>query len=353
MGRSASGAETAAEAGAPASAILSARGLSLVYPTRRGAIVALESLDLSIGRGEFYSLIGPSGCGKSSLLKVAAGLLPQTDGTIALGGTPVTGPRREVGVVFQRPTLFPWKTVMDNVLLPAQTLGLDMAAAKDRAAQLVNLVGLEQFSGNYPSELSGGMQQRVGIARALVHDPEVLLMDEPFAALDALTREHMMIELQDIWMTTGKSVLFITHSIPRRCSCPTGWRSCRRGRAASSASTTWRSGGRATSRRWPIPGSTTCAASSAASSRSTCEGRRCGEFRNPMSSCPDLFRASTGRGTACPARFEPPLPSLRPERRRRGAEKSYSLGIAGAGQISPLRRASRGSGRDDGKDGEP
>ena len=214
MSRSASGAETAAGAGAPASAILSARGLSLVYPTRRGAIVALESLDLSIGRGEFYSLIGPSGCGKSSLLKVAAGLLPQTGGTIALGGTPVTGPRREVGVVFQRPTLFPWKTVMDNVLLPAQTLGLDMAAAKDRAAQLVNLVGLEQFSGNYPSELSGGMQQRVGIARALVHDPEVLLMDEPFAALDALTREHMMIELQDIWMTTGKSVLFITHSIP-------------------------------------------------------------------------------------------------------------------------------------------
>ena len=214
MSQSASGAETAAGAGVPAPAILAADGLSLVYPTRRGAITALEDLALSIGRGEFYSLIGPSGCGKSSLLKVAAGLLPQTAGTITLGGTPVTGPRREVGVVFQRPTLFLWKTVMDNVLLPAETLGLDMAAAKARAAELVNLVGLEKFAGNYPSELSGGMQQRVGIARALVHDPEVLLMDEPFAALDALTREHMMIELQDIWMTTGKSVLFITHSIP-------------------------------------------------------------------------------------------------------------------------------------------
>ena len=204
MSQSASGAETGAGAGAPAPAILAAQGLSLVYPTRRGAIVALEELALSIGRGEFYSLIGPSGCGKSSLLKVAAGLLPQTAGTITLGGTAVTGPRREVGVVFQRPTLFPWKTVMDNVLLPAQTLQLDMSAAKERAAELVSLVGLEQFADNYPSELSGGMQQRVGIARALVHDPEVLLMDEPFAALDALTREHMMIELQDIWMTTGK-----------------------------------------------------------------------------------------------------------------------------------------------------
>ncbi len=201
-------------AGVAAPAILAAEGLSLVYPTRRGRITALAELDLSIGRGEFFSLIGPSGCGKSSLLKVAAGLLPQTGGSITLGGSPVTGPRREVGVVFQRPTLFPWKTVLDNVLLPAETLQLDMAAARRRAAELVKLVGLDRFADNYPNELSGGMQQRVGIARALIHDPEVLLMDEPFAALDALTREHMMIELQDIWMTTRKSVLFITHSIP-------------------------------------------------------------------------------------------------------------------------------------------
>ena len=214
MSQPANRSETGPGEGATAPAILSAENLSLVYPTRRGAITALEALDLSIRRGEFYSLIGPSGCGKSSLLKVAAGLLPQTAGTIALGGSPVTGPRREVGVVFQRPTLFPWKTVLDNVLLPAETLGLDRNAASERAAELVRLVGLDRFADNYPGELSGGMQQRVGIARALVHDPEVLLMDEPFAALDALTREHMMIELQDIWMTTAKSVLFITHSIP-------------------------------------------------------------------------------------------------------------------------------------------
>ena len=197
-----------------ASSILSANGLTLVYQTRRGTITALEELNLAIGRGEFFSLIGPSGCGKSSLLKIAAGLLPQTTGTITLGGSAVTGPRREVGVVFQRPTLLPWKTVLQNVLLPAETLGLDMGIARARADELLKLVGLGAFAENYPNELSGGMQQRVGIARALIHDPAVLLMDEPFAALDALTREHMMIELQDIWLSTGKSVLFITHSIP-------------------------------------------------------------------------------------------------------------------------------------------
>jgi len=204
----------AAEPQISAPAIVAAEGVSLVYQTRRGTITALENLDLSIGRGEFFSLIGPSGCGKSSFLKVAAGLLPQTSGSMTLDGSPVRGPRREVGVIFQRPTLFPWKTVMDNVLLPAQTLNLDKDAARARADELLKLVGLDEFADNYPNELSGGMQQRVGIVRALIHDPDVLLMDEPFAALDALTREHMMIELQDIWMTTEKSVLFITHSIP-------------------------------------------------------------------------------------------------------------------------------------------
>lgn len=198
----------------PAAAIVEAGGVSLVYQTRRGTITALENLDLSIRRGEFFSLIGPSGCGKSSFLKVAAGLLPQTSGSMILDGSPVLGPRREVGVIFQRPTLLPWKTVLQNVLLPAETLNLDKDAARARAEKLLKLVGLYEFIENYPNELSGGMQQRVGIARALIHDPDVLLMDEPFAALDALTREHMMIELQDIWMTTEKSVLFITHSIP-------------------------------------------------------------------------------------------------------------------------------------------
>jgi len=204
----------AAESRGSAPAIVAAEGISLVYQTRRGTITALENLDLSIGRGEFFSLIGPSGCGKSSFLKVAAGLLRQTSGSMTLDGSPVQGPRREVGVIFQRPTLFPWKTVLHNVLLPAETLNLDKHAARARAEELLKMVGLDEFADNYPNELSGGMQQRVGIVRALIHDPDVLLMDEPFAALDALTREHMMMELQDIWMTTEKSVLFITHSIP-------------------------------------------------------------------------------------------------------------------------------------------
>ena len=200
------------EAAAPD--VLACRGVSLVYRTRRGTIAALEELDLSIRQGEFLSLIGPSGCGKSSFLKIAAGLLPSTGGSITLDGAPVSGPRKEVGVVFQRPTLLPWKSVLQNVLLPAETLRLDIETARARAAELLELVDLEAFADNYPGELSGGMQQRVGIARALIHDPAVLLMDEPFAALDALTRERMMLELQDIWMATGKSVLFITHSIP-------------------------------------------------------------------------------------------------------------------------------------------
>ena len=194
--------------------LLQAEALSLVYQARRGAITALDGLELAIARGEFLSIIGPSGCGKSSLLKVAAGLLPPSAGAVSLSGSAILGPRRDVGVVFQRPTLLPWKTVLQNVLVPAETLRLDKAAARRRALELLRLVGLGDFGDDYPGELSGGMQQRVGLARSLIHDPAVLLMDEPFAALDALTREHMMIELQDIWRGTGKSVLFITHSIP-------------------------------------------------------------------------------------------------------------------------------------------
>lgn len=193
--------------------LLEARDLTLVYQARRGLIPALDGLSLTLGEGEFLSLIGPSGCGKSSLLKIAAGLMPTTTGTIVLKGSPITGPRREVGVVFQRPTLLPWKSVLGNVLMPAHTLGLPLKEATERARHLLALVHLTEFADNYPGELSGGMQQRVGIARSLIHDPAILLMDEPFGALDALTRETMMDELQDIWMKTGKSVLFITHSI--------------------------------------------------------------------------------------------------------------------------------------------
>lgn len=196
------------------SAALSIRGVGLTYPTRSGQTEALADVDVDIGEGEFVALLGPSGCGKSTLLRLAAGLLSPTRGRITLNGLPVDGPSRGTGVVFQKPSLLPWKTVRENVLLPARTQGLDLCRAKARADQLLELVGLTTFAGNYPFELSGGMQQRVGIARMLLPDPALLLMDEPFAALDALSRETLTFALQDIWSVQRKSVLFITHSIP-------------------------------------------------------------------------------------------------------------------------------------------
>jgi NitT/TauT family transport system ATP-binding protein len=194
--------------------MLIARDVSLTYRTRTGVIEALSGLSLRIERGEFVAIVGPSGCGKSTLLKMTAGLVPPTSGEIALGGTPIAGPRREVGIVFQKPTLLPWKTVLENVLLPARALGLEIGAARARAMELLDLVGLGGFAQNHPRELSGGMQQRVGLARMLIHDPELLLMDEPFAALDAMTREMLALELQRILASGERSVLFITHSIP-------------------------------------------------------------------------------------------------------------------------------------------
>ena len=185
-----------------------------MYRTTHSPITALEGLSLDIGKGEFVSVLGPSGCGKSTLLKLVAGLHPPTSGRITLDGIEVNGPRRDVGVVFQQPTLLPWRTVLNNVLVPARALRLDSAQARTKALELLSLVGLARFADNYPHELSGGMQQRVALVRGLVHEPSVLLMDEPFAALDALTREHMNLELQRIWMAKGKSALFITHSIP-------------------------------------------------------------------------------------------------------------------------------------------
>lgn len=188
--------------------------LDVTYQTSRGPTKALEGFSTSLASGEFLSILGPSGCGKSTLLKVAAGLLLPSSGSAELDGRPIDGPRRDVGIVFQQATLLPWQTVLNNVLLPIRTLGMDMQAGTERARSLLRLMGLESFERHYPHELSGGMQQRVGIARGLVHDPSLLLMDEPFAALDAMTREHMMVELQRIWMEARKSVIFITHSIP-------------------------------------------------------------------------------------------------------------------------------------------
>ncbi|MDF2643765.1 MAG: cmpD 1 [Pseudomonas sp.] len=192
---------------------LDLQNVDLTYQTRRGQIDALSGVNLTIEDGEFVAVLGPSGCGKSTILKLAAGLLRSSAGEITIAGRSIDGPSRRTGVVFQKPNLLPWKTVLNNVLLPARTLGLPAAEARERAEALLELVGLAPFANDYPFELSGGMQQRVGIARMLLHDPALLLMDEPFAALDALSREALTLELQRIWSQQKKSVLFITHSI--------------------------------------------------------------------------------------------------------------------------------------------
>jgi NitT/TauT family transport system ATP-binding protein len=188
--------------------------LSKSYATRDGGVVALDRTTFNIDEGEFVAVVGPSGCGKSTLLKILAGILPASSGDARLRGTLIDGPRRDIGVVFQSPVLFPWRTVLDNVLLPVDVQRLDRSRYARVGLDLLTLVGLRGFDHRYPWELSGGMQQRVAITRALVHDPAMLLMDEPFGALDAMTREHMNVELQRIWLERKKTVLFITHSIP-------------------------------------------------------------------------------------------------------------------------------------------
>ncbi len=189
--------------------------LKKVYRARGGeSLEALENICLEVNEGEFIAVVGPSGCGKSTLLKILAGLLPKTEGQIFLRGDPVMGPRRDIGVVFQNPVLLPWRTVLENVLLPAHVLRLDLPAHRQRALGLLKMVNLVGFEDKYPNELSGGMQQRVAIARALLHDPSLLLMDEPFGALDAMTREYMNLELMRIWRESRKTIFFITHSIP-------------------------------------------------------------------------------------------------------------------------------------------
>ncbi|GAA5129993.1 ABC transporter ATP-binding protein [Alloalcanivorax gelatiniphagus] len=178
-------------------------------------VTALEDVSFTLRRHEFVAVIGPSGCGKSTLLRIIAGLVRPTDGQAEIYGLPVTGPREEVGIVFQQPTLLPWLKVRDNITFPMKHKhGRVTAAEKERADQLLEMVGLGDFAHKRPDELSGGMQQRVGIARALLHDPDILLMDEPFSALDALTRDEMSFELLRIWTERPKTVLFITHSIP-------------------------------------------------------------------------------------------------------------------------------------------
>jgi len=174
---------------------------------------AIRNVSFDVADGEFLSLLGPSGCGKSTLLMMVAGLIDSTEGEIAVNGKAVAGPRREVGVVFQQPVLLPWRKVLDNVLFPIELLKLPRAQYEKRAMDLLAMAKIEDFAHHLPRQLSGGMRQRVSICRALIHDPRILLMDEPFSALDALTRDEMGVELLRIWQANRKTVIFVTHSI--------------------------------------------------------------------------------------------------------------------------------------------
>lgn len=176
-------------------------------------LLALQDVSFEVGKSEFVSVVGASGCGKTTLLKIIAGLIPHSSGEVRIGGSSVKGPRKDIGFVFQQPVLLPWRTVLENTLLPIEVMGLPREEYGKRALDILDRVGLSGFSDKYPFELSGGMQQRVAITRALVYDPDVLLLDEPFGALDAMTRESLNLELLRIWSDHRKTVLFVTHSI--------------------------------------------------------------------------------------------------------------------------------------------
>ncbi|MCZ6591596.1 MAG: ABC transporter ATP-binding protein [Alphaproteobacteria bacterium] len=193
---------------------VSLQNVRKVYRTRNEEFEAIQSVSMEINAGELVCLVGPSGCGKSTLLKILAGLHPHEGGEVRIGSLEEPfDPSRDVGMVFQQPLLLKWRRILENVLLPAEILGLPMKASRERARGLLAMVGLSGFEENYPYELSGGMQQRAAIARALVHDPKLILMDEPFGALDALTREKMNLELLRIWRESQKTIVFVTHGI--------------------------------------------------------------------------------------------------------------------------------------------
>ncbi len=193
--------------------VISLKNVDLTYAGRALPVKALENVSLTASDGEFVSVVGPSGCGKSTLLKIISGLLPHSGGTVLVNGKPVKGSLPSIGIVFQSPLLMPWRNILDNVLVQIDMRGLPQSDYRRKAQSLLEMVGLSAFEGAYPYQLSGGMQQRVGICRALVHSPQLLIMDEPFGALDAMTREQMMIELQRIWMDQKTTILFITHSL--------------------------------------------------------------------------------------------------------------------------------------------
>jgi NitT/TauT family transport system ATP-binding protein len=208
------------QAGTSTAVDLDIEGVNKTFETRRGTVEALKGIDLSIARGEFVSLVGRSGCGKTTLLRIMSGLLPPTSGTVSANGRSTwKGTKRDdeafaqFGLVFQDANLFPWFNVTDNISLPLKLRGVDKKSRTARAKELCELVGLVGFESAYPRELSGGMRQRAAIARALSYNPTVLLMDEPFGALDALTRDRMNLELQAIHAAAGATVVFVTHSI--------------------------------------------------------------------------------------------------------------------------------------------
>jgi NitT/TauT family transport system ATP-binding protein len=194
--------------------LLSIAKLEKRYWTRdRVEVHALSDINLTIDPGSFVTIVGPSGCGKSTLLRILAGILDRSSGTVQMRDRTIDGPSRELGLVFQSPVLLPWRTILANVTVPSEIQGLDITAARTRGQELLAMVGLAGFENRYPGELSGGMEQRVGICRALVHQPTFLLMDEPFGALDAMTREVMNLELLRIWREQRITILLVTHSI--------------------------------------------------------------------------------------------------------------------------------------------
>lgn len=208
-------ASQASLSGASDETLVSLEGISKIFPGRGGdgEVQALAPLDLQIDNGEFLTVVGPSGCGKSTLLSLIAGLTRSDTGMVTIAGQAVRGPYAELGIVFQKDLLMPWRTVLDNVLIQAEVRRLNRKALIGRARQLLELVGLSGFEAYYPHELSGGMRQRVSICRALLHQPPLLLMDEPFAALDAITRDQITLDFQGIWQDAHTTVFFITHNI--------------------------------------------------------------------------------------------------------------------------------------------
>jgi NitT/TauT family transport system ATP-binding protein len=194
-------------------------GVGMTYPAAGGPVEALAGISLAVGAGQFVSLVGPSGCGKSTLLRIVAGLRPASLGTVSVGGKRVIRPIADIGMVFQSPILLKWRTILDNVLLPAELAGKEKRTYWARAQELLEMTGLQGFADKLPNQLSGGMQQRASLCRALLLDPPLLLMDEPFGALDAMTRDDMALELLRIWgerdlaREQRKTVLFVTHSI--------------------------------------------------------------------------------------------------------------------------------------------